>query len=97
MVEKSIRVGICTTIHRYAKVNNKCKKDYDKNKESSYLDYWDVNNLYGWKMSQKRPVNNFKWIEETSQLNEDLTKNYNEVSPEANSVGVDVQYHPQIY
>ena len=39
MVEKSIRVGICTKIHRYAKVNNKCKKDYDKNKESSYLNY----------------------------------------------------------
>ena len=47
MVEKSIRIGICTTIYRYAKVNNKCKRDYDKNKESTYLNYWDVNNLYG--------------------------------------------------
>ena len=49
-------------------------KDYDKNKESSYLKYWDVNNFYGWMMSQKFPVNNFEWIEETSQFNEDLTK-----------------------
>ena len=39
-------------------------KDYDKNKESSYLKYWDVNNLYSWSMSQKLPVNNFELIED---------------------------------
>ena len=38
-------------------------KFYDKNKESLYLKYWDVNKLYGWKMSQKIPVNGFKWVE----------------------------------
>ena len=46
--EKSIRERICDAIYRYAKANNKYMKDYDKNKESSYLNYWDVNNLYGW-------------------------------------------------
>ena len=49
-------------------------KDYNKNKESPYLQYWDVNNLYGCTMSQKVPVNNFEWIEDTSQLNEDFVK-----------------------
>ena len=34
-------------------------KDCDKNKESSYLNYWDVNNLYGWTMSRTFPVNDF--------------------------------------
>ena len=57
-------------------------KDYDNNKESSYLKYWDANNLYGWTMLQKLPVNKFEWIEDISQFNEDLTKNYTEGSNE---------------
>ena len=54
-------------------------KDYDKYKESSYLQYWTVNNLYSWAMSQKLPANNFESIKYTSQHNEDFIKNYNEV------------------
>ena len=60
MVEKGIRGGICHSIYLYAKANNKNMKDYGKNKESSYLQYWDVNNLYGWAMSQNFPVKNSK-------------------------------------
>ena len=79
MVEKSIRGGKCNAIHRYAKANNnKYMKYYDKTKESSYLNYWDVNNLFEWEMSQKLPTFNFKWVEDTSPLNEDFTKNYDE-------------------
>ena len=47
MVEKGITGGICHAIHRYAKANNKYMKIYDKNKESSYIQYLDVNSLYG--------------------------------------------------
>ena len=56
-------------------------KNYDENKES-YLQYWDANNLYGWAMSQKLRVNNFKWIKDTSQFIEDFIKNNNEESNE---------------
>ena len=52
MVEKRIRGVIYHSIKRYAKANNKYVKDYDKNKELSYLKYWDINNLYGCAMSQ---------------------------------------------
>ena len=65
-------------------------KDYDKNKELTYLQCYDVNNLYAWAMLQKLPVNNFEWIEETSQFNEYLIKNYNEKCGEAYFLGVDV-------
>ena len=61
MVGKCIRGRICHSIYRYAKPYNKYMKDYDKEKESSYIQYCDVNTLYGWVMSQKLPVNNFEW------------------------------------
>ena len=54
MVEEGIRGGICHSIHRYAKANNKYMKNYDKNKESLNIQYLDANNLYVWAMSQKR-------------------------------------------
>ena len=56
MIEKGTRGGTYHAIHQYAKGNNKYMKNYDKNKESSYVRYWDVNNLYGWTMSQRLPV-----------------------------------------
>ena len=57
-------------------------KDYDKNENLSYIQYWGVNNLYGWEMSQNLSVNNFEWIKDTSQFNEDFIKKINEESNE---------------
>ena len=62
MIERGLTGGISHFIYRYAKPNKKYMKNYDKNKESSDLQYRDVNNLYGWTISQKFPVNNFEWI-----------------------------------
>ena len=60
-VEKGSRGGICHAIYRYAKASNKHMKNHDENKESLYILYLDANNLYGWAMSQKLPVDGFKW------------------------------------
>ena len=65
-------------------------KHYKKNKESTYIKYWDINKLYGWAMSQKLPVNNFAWMKDTSQFNEDFIKNYNEESNEGYSFEIHV-------
>ena len=76
MFEKEIRGGMCQATYRYAKANNKYMNNYDKNKEWSYLEYLDANNLYGWAMSEKLPVRNFKWIEKDciSKFNHELIK-----------------------
>ena len=66
----------------------------NNNKESSYLKYCDINNFYGWVMSQKLPVNNFEWIEDTSQFNEDFIKNIMQKSDEVYFIEVNVQ-HPE--
>ena len=69
MIEKGTRGGICQATHRYAKANNKYMKNCNKNIESSYIDYSDANNLYGWAMSQKLPVNGFKWVKQKNYQN----------------------------
>ena len=97
MFGKGIRGVICHAIHRYAKANNKYLKDYDKHKESSYLKYWDVNNLYVFAMSQKLRVNKFEWIEDTSPFNEGFIKNYNEEGDEGYFLEADIQYPEKLH
>ena len=92
MIEKGIRGGICQATHRYAKANNKYMKNYDKNNESSYIEYLDANNLYGWAMSQELPVNGFNWVKNLSQFNESFIKNYDENSDIGYFFEVDVEY-----
>ena len=63
MFERGIRRGITQAVHRYAYVNNKCIGElYDPKEESSYLQYLDANNLYGWAMSQSLPTGGFRWV-----------------------------------
>ena len=97
IVEEGIRGGICHSIHRYTKANNKYMNNYDENEESSYIQYLDANNLYGWAMSQKLPVSNFKWIKDTSKINEDSIKNYYENSKKGYILEVDVKYPKKLH
>ena len=97
MVEKCIRQGICHSICWYAKANSKYMNDYNRNKESRYLQYWDVNNLYGWAMSQKLSIKNFKCVKGICKFDESFIKSYNEESNKGYFLEVNVQYPENLH
>ena len=76
LVENGVRGGICQASHRYTKANNKYLSNYNEEIDSSDIAYLDANNLYGWAMSQKLPVNGFELLEKKlTKFNEDFMKN----------------------
>ncbi|XP_066596260.1 uncharacterized protein [Prorops nasuta] len=63
-IERGIRGGISQCCKRHSVANNKYMHDlYDPMKDDDYLMYFDVNNLYGWAMSQALPYTEFKWVD----------------------------------
>ena len=71
--------------------------NYDENKESSYIQYLDANNLYGWAISQKLPVDSFKWKKNILKFNEDFINNYDEDSDKGYILEVDVEYPKDLH
>ena len=96
MVEKRIRGGVCHSIQRYVKANNKYMKSYNNNEESSYIQYVDANNLYGWAISKKLPVNGFKWLD-SDKINEEFIKNYDENNDKGYILEVDIKYPKRLH
>ena len=97
MVENGIREGMCQSTYRYVKANNKYMKKYNKNKESAYLQYLDANNLFGWAMSKKSPVNGLKWVSDLSEFNEGFIKNYDENSDVGYYLEKDIEYPKKLF
>ena len=97
LFEKGIRGGICEAVTKYKKANNKCMKNYDPSKPSSYLMCLDVNNLYGYGMSKKLSAGKSQWVEDISIFTEDFIKNYDENSDTGYLLVVDVTYPKDLY
>ena len=87
---------MCQAIHRYVKANNKYMKNYDQNIKLSYTEYLDANNLYGWTMSQKLPIDGFKWVKKLSKFNENFIKKYDGNSDTGYFLEVDVEYPKEL-
>ncbi|XP_051165642.1 uncharacterized protein LOC127284297 [Leptopilina boulardi] len=93
-VESGIRGGISQCCNRYAKANNPYMEKFDKAEDTSYIMYFDANNLYGWAMAQSLPYGGFKWVE-----NVDDAFNFNlpDDSPIGYILEVDLEYPKEIH
>ena len=67
-IEKGLRGGISMVSHRHARANNRYMQNYDPEQPTSFLQYLDANNLYGWAMSQPMPTGNFRWVDYSEKL-----------------------------
>ena len=94
MFERGIRGGITQVVCKYASANNKYMEDrFDPRFESSYLQYPDANNLYGWAISQPRPTGGVKWVDvNPNEISELATRTENGYLLE-----VDVSYPKELH
>ncbi|XP_044760347.1 uncharacterized protein LOC123317802 [Coccinella septempunctata] len=92
-IENGIRGGISQCSNRYSTANNKYMgPKFDVNEPEKYLLYLDVNNLYGWAMSQFLPYGGFKWTD----TNIDITQIPDD-APEGYILEVDLEYPAEIH
>ena len=94
MIEAGLRGGMCTVSTKKVEANKQYMgEEYDKNKESSYINYFDANNLYGLSMIQKLPYKNLKW--------DDTLKEEDIINYKNNNIGyileVDLEYPKELH
>ncbi|XP_073237698.1 uncharacterized protein [Porites lutea] len=98
MIERGIRGGITHISKRYAEANNKYMVNYNPVKPSSYIQYLDANNLYGWAMSQNLPTYGFEWINDiTVQGVFDILNSLNYRGRKGWVFEVDLEYPPELW
>ena len=102
MIERGIRGGITHISKRYSEANNKYMKNYDPEKKSTFIQYLDANNLYGWAMSQNLPTHGFEWMKDTTleKVDEILDKTNNSMSNTGKKgyiFEVDLEYPPHLW
>ena len=93
-IEKGLRGGISCIAKRYAKANNKYLKDYDPTKPSKFIEYLDMNNLYGWAMSGYLPYGGFKQLKNVDNFD---VNSVSEDSPKGYILEVELEYPDELH
>ena len=93
-IEKGLRGGTSYIAKRYAKANNKYMNDYDPKKQSTFISYLDMNNLYGWAMSKYLPCGRFKWLKNIDKFD---IMSINDKSPIGYFLEVDLEYPDELH
>ncbi|CAH3154498.1 unnamed protein product, partial [Porites evermanni] len=102
MIERGIRGGITHISKRYAEANNKYMENYNPEKKSSFIQYLDANNLYGWAMSQNLPTHGFKMMNNiTKEKVMEILEKTNDSMANTGKKGyifeVDLEYPPDLW
>ena len=102
MIERGIRGGITHISKRYAEANNKYMENYNPEKKSSFIQYLDANNLYGWAMSQNLPTHNFNWmtnitVEKVMEILEKTNDSMANTGKKGYIFEVDLEYPPDLW
>lgn len=93
-VERGIRGGLSQCSKRYSKANNKYASEYNPNNPSMFLAYFDINNQYGWAMSQYLPYGHFRWVEDVDNFNVNDTA---DDAPNGYILEVDFEYPKELH
>ena len=93
-IEKELRREISYIAKRYAKANNKYMNDYDPKKPSTFISYLDMNNLYGWAMSEYLPYEGFEWLKNVDEFD---VMSVSEKGPTGYFLEVDLQYPDELH
>ena len=94
IIEKGFRGGISYIAKKYAKGNNNYINDYDPKKPSTFITYLDMNNLYGWAMSEYLPYGGFKWLKNVDEFD---VKSISEKNTIGHFLEVDLEYPDKLH
>ena len=92
--EKGLRGQISYIAKRYAKANNKYMNDFDPKKQPTFISYLDMNNLYGWAMSEYLPYGGFQWLKNVDEFD---VMAINEKGPIGYFLEVDLKYSDKLH
>ena len=93
-IEKGLRGRISYIAKRYAKANNKYMNDCDPKKPSTFITYLNMNNLYGWAMSEYLLYDKFKWLKNVDEFD---VNSVSEKSPIGYFLEVDFEYPDELH